>query len=508
MNAAGNGEAPAASRPPHGSERDRAGGTPRIAIVGAGFGGLCMGIQLGKAGIGSYTIFEKGDRVGGTWRANTYPGCECDIPSALYSYSFAPYAEWPSKWSHQPVILDYLEQCADRFEVRPHLRLSTAVAEIRWDEARRCWHLRTESGEEREFDVVVSATGQLSRPRWPAIAGRDEFAGVAFHSAEWNHAHDLRDRRVGVIGNAASAIQFIPEIAPIVASLTVFQRSANWMLPKNDRDYPEWEKSLLRTFPPLSKLRRFLIWLKGELMIYPAMRRDSRWRHVLENWCRKYIGESISDPAVREKLVPDYPLGAKRVLFSDNYYAAIERHAVRIVTDNIERITANGVVTAGGEVHEVDTLIYATGFETVDFLSPMRVVGRGGAVLNDAWRERPQAFLGIAAAGFPNLFFLYGPNTNLGHNSIVIMIEAQVRYILSCLRQMRARGAVAADLRRAVQETYNREIQARLANSSWASVGDSWYVHHGVVTNNWPGRTTEYRRRTRDCNIEDFELLQ
>lgn len=478
----------------------------RIAIVGSGFGGLCMGIKLAEAGVDEFAIFEKGDRVGGTWRANTYPGCECDIPSPLYSYSFAPYADWPSKWSHQPVILEYLEKCADRFGVRPHLRLSTTVKEIVWDEAANAWRLTTDRGEGEEFDVVVSATGQLSRPRWPAIAGREKFAGVSFHSAEWNHQHDLRGRRVAVIGNAASAVQFIPEIAPLVDRLLVFQRSANWMLPKLDRDYSEWEKSLLRRFPALSKLRRFMIWLKGELIIYPAMHRESRMRRFLEKRSIDYIHQAISDPELRQKLIPDYPLGAKRVLFSDNYYGAIEKFGVEIITEPISEITADAVCTADGTVHPVDTIIYATGFETNDYLSPMRVVGRGGAVLNDVWRDGPQACLGITVAGFPNLFFLYGPNTNLGHNSIVMMLESQVRYIMSCLDQMRREGIAAVEVKRDVQDAYNREIQQRLADSSWAMVGDSWYVHNGVVTNNWPGRTTEYRQRTRHCDLADFEV--
>lgn len=467
-----------------------------------------MGIQLARAGLDTFTIYEKGERVGGTWRANTYPGCECDIPSALYSYSFAPYADWPSKWSHQPIILDYLEKCADRFKLRPHIRLSTQVAEVGWQEAARQWQVTTTDGSREDFDVVVSATGQLSRPRWPEIPGRDSFAGVSFHSAEWNHSHDLTGRRVAVIGNAASAVQFIPEIAPIVETLLVFQRSANWMLPKNDRDYPEWEKAILRALPALSKLRRFMVWLKGELMIYPAMHRESRMRRLLERKCKEYIAETISDPALHKKLVPDYPLGAKRVLFSDNYYSAVEQHGVRIITDRIERITENAVVAADGVVHEVDTIIYATGFETNDYLSPMRVVGRNGVVLNDAWRDGPEACLGVTVSGFPNLFFLYGPNTNLGHNSIVMMIESQVRYILSCLEQMRTQRIAAVDVRREVQEAYNREIQQRLAESSWATVGDSWYVHDGKVTNNWPGRTTEYRRRTSHCDLADFELTR
>lgn len=484
------------------------GESPKIAIVGAGFGGLCMGIQLREAGIESFTIFEKAERVGGTWRANTYPGCECDIPSALYSFSFAPYAEWPNKWSHQPVILEYLEKCTDEFGVRPHLRLREGIAEIRWDEDAKRWHLKTESGDEDDFDVVVSATGQLSRPRFPNIPGREDFAGVSFHSAEWNHDHDLHGRKVAVIGNAASAIQFIPEIAPLVGKLTVFQRSANWMLPKNDRDYSEAEKKMLRAFPALSKIRRFLIWLSGELLIYPAMKRESWMRKRLEQKTVDYINETISDPALREKLVPDYPLGAKRILFSDNYYEAIEKNGVQIVTDAIDRITERGVLTADGTLHEVDTIIYATGFQTNDFLTPMRVTGRGGAVLNEVWRDGPEACLGLTVSGFPNLFFLYGPNTNLGHSSIIVMIESQVRYILSCLEQMKERGIAAVDVLPQTQERYNREMQERLAGSSWATVGDSWYVHNGKVTNNWPGRTTEYRKRTRHCDLADYELIR
>ncbi len=468
-----------------------------------------MGIQLREAGYEDFSIFEKGDGLGGTWRANTYPGCECDIPSALYSYSFAPYAEWPSKWSHQPVILHYLEKCARDFGVLPHLRRSTEVSSIEWIEGDRKWKLTTASGLTENFDIVVSATGQLSRPRFPSIEGLDEFCGTAFHSARWNHDHDLRGRRVGVIGNAASAIQFIPEIAPIVEHLTVFQRSANWMLRKNDRDYSELEKKVLRAFPALSKLRRLSIWLFGELLIYPAMRSgESKLRERLVNNTLEYINDTIADPELRKKLIPDYPLGAKRILFSDNYYEALARDNVDVVTESIERACAEGVVTADGRTHEVDTLIYASGFQTNDFLTPMRVVGLGGQVLNEVWRDGPEACLGITASGFPNLFFLYGPNTNLGHSSIVMMIESQVRYVMSCLDQMTSQGIAAVNMREEVQREYNREMQDRLAGSSWATVGDSWYVHDGKVTNNWPGRTTEYRKRTKHCDLADFEVIQ
>ncbi len=464
-----------------------------------------MGIHLAQAGFDDFTIFEKAEGVGGTWQANTYPGCECDIPSALYSFSFAPYAEWPNKWSHQPVILEYLEKCVRDFGIEPHLRLSTAVDEARWDEEASCWRV-TAGGETAEFEILVSATGQLSRPRMPLIEGMSSFAGELFHSARWNHDFDMKGKRVGVIGNAASAIQFIPEIAPVVDQLTVFQRSANWMLPKLDRDYSETEKKLLRMFPPLSKIRRFLIWFWGEAIIYSAMRKKSRMRKRLERGCREYIEETISDPELRNKLIPDYPLGAKRILFSDNYYQAIEDHSVEIVTESIDRIDETGVRTVDGQHRDFDAIVVATGFETNDFLTPMTVTGRDGRVLNEVWREGPEACLGLTVSGFPNLFFLYGPNTNLGHSSIVMMIESQTNYVMSCLRQMVEQKVDAVDVRPEVQQRYNREMQERLAESSWASVGDSWYVHGGKVTNNWPGRTTEYRRRTRHCELADYQL--
>jgi cation diffusion facilitator CzcD-associated flavoprotein CzcO len=486
---------------------------PRIAIIGAGFAGMGLGIQLKQQGIDTFTIFEKADAVGGTWRANTYPGAECDIPSALYSYSFENF-DWPNKWSHQPVIRDYLEHCADTYGLRAHLRLRTPVTELRWVEEAGAWDVDvTPEGGERtteRFDVVVSATGQLSRPRWPDIDGLDSFDGPVFHSAEWDHSVDLAGTRVASIGAGASAVQYVPQVAKQAAKVTIFQRTPNWIIPKNDRDYSELEKALIRRSRVARNLRRFLIFARAELLGYDLMKQGSKVRDLMQKYAIKNLHEKVSDPAKRAALTPDYPMGAKRVLFSDDYYEAIEAHDIDVVTDRITKVAGGAVVTeaADGQVteHPVDVIVVGTGFHTQDFLTPMTVVGPAGQHLNEQWREGPQAHLGVAVAGFPNLFFMYGPNTNLGHNSIVLMIESQCRYLLSIIRQMAARSIQAVEVRAEVQQAYNDELADRLSKSAWVMIDDSWYLQGGKVTNNWVGRTTEYRRRTAHADLADYHL--
>mgnify|MGYP001812240719 FL=1 len=326
------------------------------------------------------TVFERSDDVGGTWSANTYPGAECDIPSALYSYSYAPFAEWPSKWSHQPVILDYLRNCADRFGVTPLIRFETAVTAIHWNGT--SWHVSSDhAGEERtdDFDVVVSATGQLSRPRTPDIAGLATFGGPCFHSARWDHDVDLIGKRIAVIGNAASATQFVPEIAPDAGHVTVFQRSANWMIAKNDKDYSERWKAALRRFPLLGKLPRFWIWLRADALLFPLMKRRTRLRSLAERRALDELHDAVSDEELRSKLTPDYPMGARRILFSDTYYPALVEHDhLELETTPIERITSTAVVTADGAEHEADVLLLSTGFETTDYLTPVAVTTEAG----------------------------------------------------------------------------------------------------------------------------------
>lgn len=481
----------------------------KIAIIGAGFSGLCLGIHLKRRGIDSFTIFEKADRVGGTWRENTYPGAECDIPSALYSYSFERNPNWTHKWSEQEEILGYLEHCTRKYGLNPHIRFNQKVTDLRFDEPKGRWRLQTSDGAAEEFDAVVCAIGQLHKPTTPKIPGAETFQGASFHSAQWDHRVSLEGKNVCCIGNAASALQFIPRIAPLCKQLTVFQRSANWVVPKNDREYTVFEKKLGSVFPPLLMYYRFSIFMRGEAMLYPLMSgRPGILRRMSEKKTLDYVNEKIRDPELRKKLVPDYPMGAKRILFSDDYYDALDRDNVSVVTEPIDRIESDGVVTKGGTQHSADVLIYATGFETTSFLTPMQVQGLGGESLNAKWaREGAEAYLGITHTGFPNFFMMYGPNTNLGHNSIVIMIEAQTRYILSCLAELDTRGARWLNVKVQAQRSYNEWVQRRLSNSVWASVDRSWYKNEqGKITNNWVGRTTEYRRRTRSMNPDDYEF--
>lgn len=480
----------------------------RIAVIGTGFSGLCLGYHFKKRGIESFTIFEKADAIGGTWRENTYPGAECDIPSALYSFSFERNPRWTHKWSEQPEILRYMNHCCDKFGLRPHIKFNTEVTDLTFNEADGNWTLKTADGETEDFDMVVSAVGQLHKPRFPNLDGMDEFGGHQFHSAHWNHDYDLSGKTVSVIGNAASALQFIPEIAPEVKTLNVFQRSANWVVPKEDREYTDIEKWLGEHVPVTNKFYRFLIWLRGEGFVYPLMQaRNEKYREKAEQQTIDYINENIRDPELREKLIPDYPMGAKRILFSDNYYQALDRDNVNVITDPISRITATGVETSDGMVHQSDCIIYGTGFETNDFLTPMQVKGRGGKVLNDVWAQGgAEAYLGLTHAGFPNFFMMYGPNTNLGHNSIIIMIEAQTRYILSCMDALDERGARWLDLKYDAQKAYNEWVDERMKEKVWTQVPDSWYMRAGRVTNNWVGRTTEYIKRTRHVEPDAYEF--
>lgn len=488
---------------------------PRVAIVGAGFSGICLGIQLKKQGIDTFTVFEKAESVGGTWRANTYPGAECDIPSALYSFSFENF-DWPNKWSEQPVIRAYLEHCVDTYHLRAHIRFETPVTRCEFDEADAVWNVTFDGpdGPQTErFDMVVSATGQLSRPNRPDIEGVDDFAGPVFHSAEWDHTVDLTGKRVASIGCGASAVQYVPEVARVAEHVTVFQRTPNWIVPKNDRDYSEFEMRLIRRSRFARNLRRISIFAPAELFGFALMKKRSPIRPLAEAMVRKQIRDAVPDEERRRKLTPDYPMGAKRVLFSSDWFPAIGEHDIDIETDAIAEVTATGITTAGADgerrEHPFDVIVFGTGFHTQDFLTPMDVVGRDGRKLNDEWSAAgpgPEAHLGISVNGYPNLFFMYGPNTNLGHNSIILMIESQCRYLMSLVRQMAAKSIQAVEVRADVQQAYNDELQSRLADTAWTLIDDSWYLQGGKVTNNWVGRTLEYRRRTNHARLDDFEL--
>ncbi|MEU7000615.1 NAD(P)/FAD-dependent oxidoreductase [Nonomuraea sp. NPDC046570] len=482
--------------------------TPRVAIIGAGFGGLCMAIQLERAGITSYTVFEKAGDLGGTWRDNTYPGAGCDIPSHLYSFSFEKYASWTRRYPEQPEILEYLNRCADKYDVRRKIRFGTEVASAAFDGSR--WQVTTApttagapgpaatsapvSPATESFDVVVAAVGQLNRPALPDIPEISTFEGTSFHSARWNHAHDLTGRRVAVIGSGSSAAQFIPRIAPKVAHLDVYQRTPNWVIPKADATFGPLTRLAFRVVPGLQRAYREWIYRYAEAVLYSALARG--WS---ENLARRsalgHLRAQVPDPELRAKLTPDYPLGCKRVVIDSSFYPALTRPNVEVVTEKISRIVPAGVETADGELREADTIIYATGFRTTEFLSPIEFTGRGGRTLSEQWRDGAEAYLGIAVPNFPNLFLLYGPNTNLGHNSIIFMLECQVRHIMSCLPHLTEHGPM--EVRPAAMAAWRGRLDATLETMVWGDGCQSWYQNAaGRVTNNWPGPTPLYRRLT------------
>ncbi len=484
--------------------RHDTGSHPRIAIIGSGFGGLCMGMQLKRAGIESFTILEKADRVGGTWRDNTYPGAACDSPSFVYCFSFEQKTDWTRKWAPQPEILAYLDHCVRTYDLLRHVRFNTEVASARFDAEAGLWRLHTSSGEEIEAEILVSGTGQLNRPSYPTIPGLAEFTGVSFHSARWRRNIDLRGKRVAVIGNAASAIQFVPQIAPTVERLYVFQRSANWMLAKRDREYGPLERWINTHVPLVARLHRWWLWTTYE-MRFPIFRRNAFFSRLTTRHAERTMREQVTDPELQRALVPDYPIGGKRILISDDYYQALTRDNVTVVTTPVERVHPHGIVTRDGKSLDVDVIILATGFESTSFLAPMRIEGPDGRTLDEAWKEGAEAYLGVAVAGFPNFFMLYGPNTNLGHNSILFMLECQVHYVLECIRALESRHLASLDVRPEAMRAYNTWLQAVLDDTVWARTGKSWYKRaDGRITNNWSGTTIEYWWRTRRVDWDAY----
>jgi cation diffusion facilitator CzcD-associated flavoprotein CzcO len=482
--------------------------TTRIAIIGAGHSGICMGMQLKRAGIDDFLILEKGATLGGTWRDNTYPGASCDAPSFLYSFSFAQKTDWSRRFAWQSELLAYSVECAVQSGLLPHCRFNTEVTAANFDDARNVWRITLADGSTVEAQFLVTGVGQLHRPAVPAIAGRDTFAGVQFHSARWDHGVDLAGKRIAVIGNAASAVQFVPQIAPLAAQLTIFQRSANWLMPRKDCLYSPRLHRWMARWPWLARLRHQFQWFFfGEMQLTPLMKqvRVVQWLATIKS--KMHLRRQVRDPGLRAKLTPDYPIGAKRVLFNDDYYPTLNRANVRLLTDGIECIEAAGVRTRGGELVPADVIIYATGFQATDFLAPMTITGAGGRSLRDEWKAGARAYLGVTVSGFPNLFMLYGPNTNLGHNSILVMIEAQVGYIIDAIRQLDAREARRLDVKRAVMDAYNDWLQKDLAKSVWAADKQSWYkLADGTITNNWPHSTIRYRKLLRAADLGAYEI--
>ncbi|MGB8843032.1 MAG: NAD(P)/FAD-dependent oxidoreductase [Aliidongia sp.] len=477
-----------------------------VAILGAGVAGLCMAIQLRKAGFTRFTIFEKADGIGGTWRDNSYPGSGCDVPSHVYRFSFEPKSDWSRAYAEQPEILRYLEHCVEKYGLTAHLRLKTEIASARFDEAVGLWQLTTIAGETLTAKVLVSGVGQLNRPYWPDIPGLERFAGDKFHSARWDHAADLTGKKVAVIGSGASAIQFIPRIAAKTGKLHIFQRSPNWMIPKDDREYGRLEQILFRAMPGWAWLYRQYLYLLLEKNFF-AFIQGSWFGRQFHKVAERQLAQ-VTDPALRERLRPDYPVGCKRILISNEYYPALQLPQVDVVTDQIARIEAGAIVTDDGISRPVDVIILATGFESLDFLAPLDIVGREGRDLRDVWRNGAEAYLGLTVPGFPNFFMLYGPNTNLGHNSIIIMIEAQVGYVVNCVRALFDRHLAWLDVKPEATQRFNEQLQHKLGHSVWASGCHSWYKNAaGKVTNNWSGFTLAYRMATRRVAFEDYRTM-
>jgi cation diffusion facilitator CzcD-associated flavoprotein CzcO len=475
-------------------------------VVGAGFGGLGLALQMQRAGDDSFLILERASEVGGTWRDNVYPGCACDIPAMLYSFSFSPDVEWTRVYPQQPEILEYLKRTAGANGLRSKIRFNSALEEAHFDESSGVWKLRLGDGATLVCRTLALAMGPLSKPNVPRVPGAERFAGPAFHSARWDHSVDLRGKRVAIVGTGASAIQFVPQVAPQAAALTIFQRTPPWIIPRNDKPVESWRNVLRSRVRPYAWLVRKVIYWMLEIRAIGFVQ-NPKILERREADIRRFLELSVSDPALRAKLTPEYRAGCKRVLISDDYYPAIQRPNVELVASPLAEIRERSVVAADGTERAADVIVYATGFKATEGLAPVRIYGRNGAELGDVWREGMSAYLGTSVAGFPNLFFIIGPNTGLGHNSMILMMESQYRYILDALKYLRASGARSIDVQAAVQSSFNATLQRRLKGTVWASGCSSWYIDaRGKNTSIWPGFTFAFRRLTRTFDPKKYQL--
>ena len=475
-----------------------------VAIIGSGFGGLAMAVNLQQAGIGPVAILEAADHVGGTWRDNTYPGAACDVTSALYSYSFHPHV-WSRKYPQQAEILEYIEEVVDAFGLRPQIRFGARVASLTHEDATGRWTVALADGRTVDARVVISSVGQLNQPALPAVEGVGSFAGPAFHSARWDHSVDLAGRRVGIIGTGASVIQFGPQVAKVAGATTIFQRSAPYVLPKPDPETPTWKKRLYKTLPQAQLPARAKNFALNEVFGASILGNVKLRRRITAQW-RTYMESEVADPALREVCTPDYALGCKRALIADDWYATVVRQDVAVVTAEISSIDATGVTTADGEHHDLDVLIYGTGFRSTEFLTPMAVTGRGGLDLGDRWSEGASAYSGVAVSGFPNLFVLYGPNTNLGANSIVYMLETQAQYITGLLEEAAHAEMASLEVLPSAEARWQAMIDAESASTAWVTGCHSWYTADGRNTNNWPMATWKYRRALKEPTLLDYDV--
>ena len=474
-------------------------------IVGSGFAGIAMAEQFQRDGMTDFAIIERGPDVGGTWRDNTYPGAACDVPSHLYSFSFAPNPNWSRSFSPQPEIQEYLRSTARRLGVYERCRFGTELTGARWDDTAQRWLVETTAGSYRAR-FLISAAGPLSDPAIPDLPGRASFQGTTFHSARWNHQHDLRGERVAVIGTGASSIQFVPQIASVVGQLYVHQRTAPWIIPRRDRELKPFERRLFKRLPFTQRLvRNAIYWARETNVVLFA--KQPRLTAIPQRVARRHLAAQVADPLIRRRLTPNFTFGCKRVLISNDYYPALMRDNVELVSDAITEVRPHSIVTADGSERDVDTIIFATGFRVTDVPVADRIVNGNGVSLAEQWRDGVSALHGSTIAGFPNLFLIIGPNTGLGHTSMIFMIESHVRYVSDAVRQIRERRLSSVQPRRPVQDAYNVVVQRQLAPSVWNSGGcRSWYLDaRGHNTTLWPDFTFRFRRQTRRIDLSEYE---
>ncbi|MGY0486017.1 flavin-containing monooxygenase [Streptomyces sp. WG-D5] len=481
----------------------------RVAVIGSGFGGLGAAVRLRREGITDFVVLERAGSVGGTWRDNSYPGCACDVPSHLYSFSFAPNPDWPRTFSGQEHIRAYLENVADTFGLRPHIRFDSEVKELRWDGEKLWWEIDSASGK-LTADVVVSATGPLSDPKTPDIPGLDTFPGKVFHSARWDHDYDLRGKRVAMIGTGASAIQIVPAIQKQVGHLTLFQRTPPWVMPRADRPISQGERWLHRQLPFTTQARRGLLWGIRELQVQAFTKRPNELGAV-EQLAKRNMHRAIKDPELRAKLTPDYRIGCKRILLSNTYYPALAQPNVDVVASGLREVRGNTLVAADGTEAEVDAIVFGTGFHVTDMPIAQRVVNGEGQSLAESWKGGMAALRGATAAGFPNFMTVIGPNTGLGNSSMILMIEAQLNYLADYMRQLDVLGGrVALNPRATAVTGWNNRVQDRMKRTVWNTGGcNSWYLdENGVNTTVWPGTTTEFRHATKHVDVGEYEVVR
>lgn len=482
----------------------------KVAIIGTGFSGLGMAIKLKQTGEEDFIAFEKEGGVGGTWRVNHYPGCACDVPSHLYSFSFAPNPSWSRMFSPQPEIKRYLEHCADKFNLMPHIRLNNAITSARWNESNALWYLTDQHGKKYSANILVAGTGGLSTPAYPDIKGSDTFEGAIFHSQDWDHQYDLTGKRVAVIGTGASAIQFVPHVQKQAKTLDLYQRTPPWVMSKPDRAMSWAERNLFKRIPAAQNaLRKSIYWMLESRVLGFAV--NPRLMVIAKRCALNHIRAQISDRELRKKVTPDYTIGCKRILMSDDYYPALGQPNVDVITTGVQEIKTNSIVTADGIERNVDAIIYGTGFKATNPIPSKLISGRNDVDLVDTWKDGPEAYKGTTVTGFPNLFILMGPNTGLGHNSMVYMIESQITYVLDAMKTMQKENIRSVDVLPTAQATYNKTLQSKTSNSVWNSGGcQSWYLHpvSGKNVTLWPGFTWQFRLQTRHFDSDAYYLNQ